>query len=93
MYVNTAIMPIIFQRKGTSIMQESVNLSEREHFTIMCQVFEDVISQEEFKSEQVRQALTIFSNLAHKKIFSSKKERQKVSARVANVVSEVLSGR
>ena len=72
-------------------MVKRITLSEREHFRIMTSVFDDVISNPEYKTEEVKNALILFSNKAHKKMFLPKEERLRVSRRVDRVTTEVLS--
>ena len=70
-------------------MEKRVNISEREHFKIMCQVFEETLA--EHKNEAAKEALITFSNKAHKRIFAPKAERLRVTARVEQITTEVLA--
>ncbi len=72
--------------------ERSVKITKREHFQIMCQVFDDVTNNEEYKNEKVKEALVVFSNKVHQKIFSPQKERLAISARVKRITTEVLQG-
>ena len=67
-----------------------ITITEREHFRKMASVFDDVINMPEYKSGSVKEALTLFSNKAHKKMFLPKDERLKVSQRVDRITKEVL---
>lgn len=71
-------------------MVKEIKISEREHFRIMCQVFDDVMSNPEYKNNQTKEALIAFSNQAHKKMFSPAKERNGISPKVNRVAMEVL---
>lgn len=69
---------------------KNVSISEREHFKIMCQVFDEVMNEAEHKNEYAKNALIVFSNRVHKKMFSSKAERLKITPRVEQVANETL---
>ena len=67
-----------------------ITITEREHFRIMTSVFDEVINEPDFKTDKVKDALILFSNKAHKKMFLPKEERERVSQRVDKVTKEVL---
>lgn len=77
---------------GESVVK-SVNISEKEHFKIMCQVFDEVINQPEHKNEAAKEALIVFSNAVHKKMFQPQKQRLYVTPRVERIATEVLAGK
>lgn len=78
---------------GGENVVESVRIGKREHFKIMSSVFEEVIDNPDYKTDKIREALTLFSNKAHKKIFSSAAERGRISPRVERITREVLDGK
>lgn len=67
-----------------------ITITEREHFRIMTSVFDEVINEPDFKTDKAKDALILFSNKAHKKMFLPKEERIRVSQRVDKVTKEVL---
>lgn len=90
---NTVTKSIAYPIGEISVAEKTgkrITISEREHFRIMASVFEEVITMPEHKSDKVKEALIVFSNKAHKKMFSPQAERLRVSQRVDKVTKEVL---
>ena len=93
MSANTVTKSTAYPIGGISVAEKTgkrITISEREHFRIMTSVFEEVITMPEHKSDRVKEALIVFSNMAHKKMFLPKAERLRVSQRVDKVTKEVL---